>query len=247
MKYRILFLLLIPPALLFLCALVTIWMPLPDPFPPALSGERNRAAAIVIGVLGMGYVIGLAVYTVSSFLGAGRALDPVLTSLGLTAESYLVFGRRYRGTIEGREVAVRFVPGYGIRPAQLNVHVGATPGVRMAIGRQRPLLGCRDCARLAVDGSEPGDLQAYAAEEGPARRLLADPATREALARLLDDRKGVGLREIYLQPERVWLRARPQGMTEERLRQWLADLRTLAEAAERLLPSSGRRETWPPS
>ena len=70
--------------------------------------------------------------------------------MGLASESYLVFGRQYSGIVEGREVGVRFVPSQGVRPEQLNIHVSAKLGARMAVGRRRPLLDCRDCARLEV-------------------------------------------------------------------------------------------------
>ena len=148
MRSRILFLILVSPILLLLCALLFLWVPLPYPFPPTLSAGRNQISAIVAGILGSGYLIGLTVYVVSSFRRAGRVLDPVLTSTGLGSESYLVFGRQYRGVIDGREVEVRFVPSQGARSAQLDTHVGAKLGARMAVGQQRPLLYCRDCARL---------------------------------------------------------------------------------------------------
>lgn len=103
-----------------------------------------RAVKVARGVLGGlgGSNVGLAVYVASSFLRAGRILDSVLTPIGLVSGSYPVFGRRYHGVIEGREMEVYFVPSQGVRPAQLNVYVGADPGTRMAIGRQRPLLDC---------------------------------------------------------------------------------------------------------
>ena len=192
-------------------------------------------SALVTGVLGAGYVVGLAVYVVSTFLRAGRVLDPVLTAKGMVSKSYLVFGRQYQGELESRGVKVYFVPSQGVRPAQLNLYVEADIGTRVAIGWQRPLLDCRDCARLEVAGAELVGLQVYAQEEERAGRLLTDAASREAMTRLLDDREEYGFREIYLQPERVWLRAHPQGMTEGRFRQWLDDVLALAEAGEKAL------------
>jgi len=73
-------------------------------------------SAIAIGILGMGYLMGLAVYTISFFWRTGRILDHVLALRGLASENYLVFGRQYRGKSEGREMVVRFVPWQGIRP-----------------------------------------------------------------------------------------------------------------------------------
>jgi len=232
MRWRILLLILVPPILLFLCALLFLWAPLPHPFPPALSAGRDRISVIVTGILGIGYLIGLAVYVTSSFRRAGRVLDPVLTSTGLASESYLVFGRQYRGMIEGREVEVYFVPSQGVRSAQLSISVSAKLGARIAIGQRRPLLDCRDCARLEIAESGLSHLQFYAQEEGLARRLLADTASREALTRVMETHEEHGFRELYLQPQRVWLRAHPRRMTGELFRQWLEDVLALAEAGE---------------
>lgn len=234
-KLRILLMLLIPPILLFLCALIIIWLPLPQPFPPALSGGRNLMSAIVTGVLGAGYIVGLAVYVVATFLRAGRVLDPVLASAGMVSKSYLVFGRQYQGVLEGREVEVYFVPSSGISPAQLNVYVAAEIGTRVALGWRRPLLDCGNCERLEVAGTELRGVQMYAQEQEEERagRLLSNATSSKAIARLLADQEEYGIREIYLQPERVWLRARPQGMRGQLFRQWLDDVLALAEASEK--------------
>ena len=69
---RILFLILVPPVLLFGCALLMMSLPLPQPFPPPLSDGRNQMAAVITGILGVGYVFGLALYLVSSVLRVGR-------------------------------------------------------------------------------------------------------------------------------------------------------------------------------
>ena len=235
MRSRILFLILVSPILLLLCALLFLWVPLPYPFPPTLSAGRNQISAIVAGILGSGYLIGLTVYVVSSFRRAGRVLDPVLTSTGLASESYLMFGRQCRGKVEGREVEVRFVPSQGVWPAHLSLRVSAKLGSRMAIGQRRPQLDCRECVRLEVEESGLSHLQFYAQEEGHARRVLVDPASREALIRVMEAHEEQGFRELYLQPEWVWLRAHPRWMTEDLLRQWLEDVWALAEVGEEVL------------
>jgi hypothetical protein len=189
-------------------------------------------AAIVTGILGVSYIAGLTVYEVSTFLQAGRVLDSILASEGMISESYLVFGRRYQGEVEGRDVEVNFLPSQGIRPAQLNVYVETDIGTRMAIGRQRPLLDCRDCVRWEVAESRLGELQVYAEEEERVDYLLKEAVSREAVVRLLEDPKEYGFREIYLQPGRVWLHAHPQGMRGKLFRQWLEDVLVLAETGE---------------
>ena len=238
MKLRILLLILVPPVLFLLCALAILWIPLPQPFPPPFSGERNRISAITTGILGAMYVVGLAAYVITSVLRAGRILDPVLVPAGLASKSYLVFGRQYHGMIQSREVRVYFVPPQGISPAQLTVHVFASPGTRMSIGQKRSLLNGTDCTQLNAKELGLGHLQVYARDEESARTLLADPATRAALRRLVDDQEAPGSREVYLQPKSVWMRARPRRITEGQLRQWLDDLLVLAEASERKLDPS---------
>ena len=179
MKRHMLILILGYPFLLFGCALLMIWMPLPQPFSPALSGTRNRMAAIVIGLLGVAYVAGLGIYAVLHFLRAGRVLDPTLTAKGLTARGYALFGRRYRGEIEGREVEAIVMPAQGIRPAQLNITVQAVLGTRMAMGRKRPLLGCRGCTHVEGAGAAWDGYHIYAEDRTLALRLLNDPVGRE--------------------------------------------------------------------
>jgi hypothetical protein len=112
---------------------------------------------------------------------------------------------------------------------------GLTEEEIAVVGQGRPLLDCRDCAPLEIAGAELGDVQVYAQQERDARRLLADPVSREVLARLLRDQEGSGFREVYLQPGSVWLRARPRQVTEGRFRQWFDDALALAEAGEKAL------------
>lgn len=200
-------------------------------------------AAIATGILGAGYLLGLAVYVMASFLRAGRVLDPVLEPPGWISGSYLAFGQRYRGTVQGRGVEVTFLPSQGVSAAQLNVYVSASLGTRVAIARGKPLLDCGDCPRVNVDESPLGGFQVYSRDGEHARRLLADSEVRDALERLLDGREVAGTWEMYLQPERVWLRARPRGLTEELFRQWLDDLTALAEAGDKVLERHSAGDT----
>lgn len=235
MPLRILMMILVPVVLFLVCALIIMWLPLPQPFPAPLSGERTRMAAILVGVLGMGYLVGLIVYVTASFQQAGRILDPVLAPAGLDSKAYLLFGRRYHGPVQGRRVEVTYLPGQAMSRSQLNVYLDAALGTRIAIGRERPVLDCGDCPGVAVEAWEQVGFQVYAQDGAVARWLLADAEVSAALGRLLDERSGGGLRELYLQPERVWLRARPDGMSAEQFGRWFEDLLTLAAAGERAL------------
>jgi hypothetical protein len=229
---RVLLAIVVPVALIFGCALVLMWLPLPQPFSPALSDGRNRLAAVVTGILAGGYLIALAIWVVTSILGAGRILEPVLTAAGLASESYGLFGQRYRGAIQGRELEVTFLPAQGVAPAKLDVYVAADMGTRLAIGPSRPLLDCRDCPRLDLDGSGLDHFEVYAQDDTYARALLADAGSGDALRGLLDNQGRFGLCEVYVQPDRIWLRARPRALTAERFENWMADLLALAEVGE---------------
>ncbi len=235
---RILLLIFLLPILLLACALIALWMPLPHPFPAASSSERNLISAIATGILGLSYLVGLAIYVISSFLQAGRALDPVLAPSGLISESYMGFGRQYRGAIEGRQVEINFLPPQGIRPALLNVYVGAELGARMAVGRKKPLLDCADCPRVEIEETGLGQVGVYAQEEECARSLLSDAASVAALSRLMLAQETLGFSEMYWQPDRIWLRAHPRRVTEDQFRQWFEALLELAGASERVLEST---------
>ena len=230
---RVVLIILVPAILLFGVALLLLWLPLPGPLPAPLSRGRNLMAAVTTGVLGLGYVLGLAVYVISSVRQAGQTLDAALTARGLASSSYLGVGRRYHGLIGGRQVTVYFMPAQGIQRALVDVHVSADLGARAALGEGRPLLDCRDCARVTVEGADWGRFDVYGEDETWVRRLLADPARGALLLGLLGDRQRDGLRELYLQPDQVWLRARPTTpVTGEHVQRWLDDVLALAQAAE---------------
>ena len=230
---RILFLVLVPLVLIFACALLMIWAPLPRPFPPALSGARNKVAAIVTGVLGLGYVIGLTVTLVSAFAHGGRALDPAFTAAGLAPSSHLLFGRQYQGMIEGYPVDVTVMPPYRFQPAIVEIRIGAAVGTTIAAGHSKPLLDCRGCPALHLDQPGLAHIEAYARDPARALDLLADEQVAAALRELMADPEGAGTRELYLQPERVWLRAHSRTLDPVRVGAWLDALLALAQACAR--------------
>ena len=233
----ILLVILIPIVILFACVVGMMWIPLPGFLPPPLSQGRNLLAAITTGVLGMGYIVALTVYLVSAFLGAGRALERVCTSLGLVSHSYALVGRQYHGTVRGRQVSIDFMPARGFAPGVLNVYVQTNLPARIAIGHQSPLLDCANCPALVLTDPELGQLIVRTEQEAAARSLFEYPGVQAAVKRLMvrpetGDLKP-SLRELYLQPERVWFRAHPKRMGEDQLRAILDDLLDLVEAAAR--------------
>jgi hypothetical protein len=156
----------------------------------------------------------------------------VLESSGLASEPYLLFGRRYRGRAEGRDVSVTFLPAQGFRPAQLDLTVGAQLGLRAALAARRPLLDCGDCPRLELEPVDWDGPSLWTRDGEEVRRLLGDAAARAALGDLVGGAGGPRC-ELYLQPERMWLRMRGRRLTEAQLRRWLDGLLALAGAAER--------------
>jgi hypothetical protein len=225
---RLLLLLLILPVLLFCCALTMLRAPLPA----SLEGARNQGAAIATGLVGAGYLVSVVVYVITSLWRASRRLDPVLTALGFAAKPYALFGRQYRGFFHGRQVQVQYLPAQASRSARLDVTVDADLVARIAIGWQRPLLDCRDCPRIELNAQGLSQLEVYAQEEAQARSLLANVRARRAIQHLMDARSSSGQPEIYVQPDRIWLRARPWQIARGQIEAWLDDLLALAEAGE---------------
>jgi hypothetical protein len=69
----------------------------------------------------------------------------------------------------------------------------------------------------------PG-IQIYAADEARARAWLADESVQAALVRLLAAPDARGACELYVQPERLWFRARLRRKTEGEIAAWVADV-----------------------
>jgi hypothetical protein len=209
------------PILLLFCILSAYRAPLPA----SLSGSQDLAAALATGLAGAGYLLALALYLLWSVRRSARALDPILEPLGLVGTGCTGFGRRYTGSIDGRSVEVRYLPAIALGVARLGLLVEAQPDTRMVVSRERPLLDCRDCRQ--VDLGEGAPYQVYAQDVHNARRLLDDPAISEALDRVMSAKGGT---ELYLQPDRIWLCARPRNVAKEELEGWLRELMSLATA-----------------
>lgn len=230
---RVLLLILIPPIFLLFLALALMWLPLPQPLPASLTKEWNLVAALITGCLGIVWLIGLALYLLLSFRRAARVWDSVFTGRGLDPGDYALFGRQYRGLVEGREVVVRFMPGHRLRSPLLDVRVAADLKLRVAIGERKPLLDCAKCPRLDGRDLGLGSLQIFTEEAGPTRELLAEPALSACLLRLMSGQEWYSLRELYIQPGRIWLRARlSSSVTHGQIGGWFDDMLGLAQAAE---------------
>jgi hypothetical protein len=118
---------------------------------------------------------------------------------------------------------VRYFAGQALHAARLDIAVEAEPGTRMAVGRQRPLLDCRDCPQL--EGIEGVSYQVYAEDAVAARRWLANPGVRATLDPLMGGRGGP---ELYVQPDRLWFRIRPRHDVRAETVDWVQALVRLA-------------------
>ncbi|HCC79730.1 MAG: hypothetical protein A2X25_09160 [Chloroflexi bacterium GWB2_49_20] len=230
----IVFILLFTPILILGIALLLTLVPLPPPLPMAGSHARNLLAAILTGILGLVWATSLVIYLVASFLMAGRAFESTFTSRGLTAGSYLGLGRQYQGSIDGRQVEAQYSPGRMIQNGLLNIHIQTDTNLRMAVGVNRPLLDCITCQQ--VEGSSYGldDINVYAEDIPWAQNLLAESPNVELIRRLMDKSEKLGMREIYMQPGRIWLHARPSAQFDANYAQiWLQLLLDLSRAIEK--------------
>ncbi|MBU0492060.1 MAG: hypothetical protein KKB13_09445 [Chloroflexi bacterium] len=168
-----------------------------------------------------------------------RQLDAVFGPLGLRGSMYMLTGRRYHGTVAGREVNVRLYRGPTVElristPLQTRLNVVEKAAVI------RPLAGAFGYEPLAL--TDPG-LQALsitALDEDWARRLLTDPMVPALLQRLAIGEGKALVQQVVLQPGTLSLhRYRSRGLfgygiTPDLARQWLDDLLTLLRIAEGL-------------
>ncbi|MBN1316740.1 MAG: hypothetical protein JXA42_14775 [Anaerolineales bacterium] len=230
---RLVLMFLLIPIVLFGVALSLMWIPLPAPLPPVSSSGRNLMAAICTGLVGLVFLVGFAVYTIDFFRQAVHKLDNAFRPPLYSSQSYMGVGRQYRGTEQGRRVEVNYIPAARLQPALLNIYIDAGSGTSAAIGKERPLLDCRDCPLVEHLSSDLDGLEIYAADPEWMRSYLDDPSTRNAVIRLMEGKER-GFRELYIQPDRIWLRSHPRyNVSAEQVRRWCDDLLALAKAAER--------------
>jgi len=222
-------LLLFPPVLLFGLALGLMWVPLPQPFPDPLTADRNLMAAVITGILGLGYLVGMVFYVVARFRKASRRIDFVFAGKGLTPEPYMLFGRRYIGFLYEIPVDVDFIPARGVQRSLLNIYLNVNNDVRLAIGTGKALLDCRDCPQIAVEYPELKDLRIFSNDGTWLHNLLKTSLVRTHLSIIMKDQFVKGLREVYFMPGKIWLRALPTSrVMEDDINEWFGSLIMLA-------------------
>ncbi|MBS3783859.1 MAG: hypothetical protein KGY78_05410 [Anaerolineae bacterium] len=169
-----------------------------------------------------------------------RRLDEAFTPLGMEGERYMLTGRQYHGTVEGRDVDVRFYRG-----PMLELHLSTPLQTRFGVaevGSTTPALA-RLFGREPLDLDDPAlsGLRVYALDEGWSHSLLADPEAQRLVRQLLSAGESWALvRQVVLGPGAFRLRLyhsqRLFGfeITPEEAQRWLDDLLALTRIAERL-------------
>jgi hypothetical protein len=232
---RLVLLIFLIPIFLFLLALAMLWVPLPAPLPVVSSSGRNLLAAVCTGVVGLVLLGGVAVYTVNYIRRAGHWLDRVFPSPAYTFRPFMVAGRQYQGAEQGRRVEANYIPAARVQPALLNLYVDAESKISAAIGTKRPIMDCRDCPRVENLGCDLDELLIYSADPEWIRRYLDNSTIRNIIIDMLVE-KGPGMRELYIQPDKIWLRSHPSsGISAEQVRRWCSDLLELAKMAEAVI------------
>lgn len=234
MKIPFILLMLAPPILILLIALLMLYIPLPAPFPPAGSHARNLPAAITTGILGLAWVAILIIFVINSFLSAGHVLDSAFSSLGFKGSNYLIIGRQYQGSKESRKITAQYLPGLTLQNPLFEIRVETNTNENMAIGREKPLLGCVDCRKVDTTSIQLENFQIYAQDITRAQETLKEPKIANLIIRLMDESDGAGFREVYIQPGSIWLHSRSSVKFEEKnIQNYLDLLLDLAEIIER--------------
>ena len=133
--------------------------------------------------------------------------------------------------MEGHPLSIEFQPARSPKSHLLNVYLSLAGGGQAAIGLSRPLLECRDCSEVSFSEPDLANLRVFAADEAWIRAVLADASTQAALAGLIHGDAWRGLSEVYLKPDRLWLRAHPRLAQDDSV-EWLPALMILARAVE---------------
>ena len=175
-----------------------------------------------------------------TFYRRKRWLDSLFTPWGLTGSRYMISGRQYQGSVQGREVTARFYRG-----PTLELYVGTPLQTRLGIaeksGTSLTVAGMLGRESLSLDDPDLAGLRIFALDEAWARALLADPEAKALLLRLMRAGEGwVLMPQLFLQPGAFYLRLYRNknlfryGVEPEEAQAWLNDLLALARCAESL-------------
>ncbi|MBN1437120.1 MAG: hypothetical protein JW936_08585 [Sedimentisphaerales bacterium] len=229
---RIILILFAAPIILLGFALLVMLVPLPGPLPEARSDGRNLIAAISTGILALIGLVTLTIHIVRALRLSGNLEQSLLepfTKETFTCENYQVVGRKFQGQVAGCSVQAEFIPPKAMQHALLNIYVQADIGFNAAIGAAKPILAQRGCKQVELADEVLKHLRIYSDNEEQLKNLLQRSEYKQAIAQLLSEQKLLGLRELYIQPKKIHLRARPTAaVTSQHTEQWLKNLITLA-------------------
>ena len=103
--------------------------------PRSLFKGYNHFAALLVGFLGIIFLLWISFYLISYVTGISRSFDSVMREAGLDSERYMLFGRSYNGKINGSKVSVHFIPSTGLRPALFNIYIESNSETNFTISK----------------------------------------------------------------------------------------------------------------
>lgn len=175
-----------------------------------------------------------------TFYRRKRWLDSLFIPWGLAGSAYMISGRQYQGSVQGREIIARFYRG-----PTLDLYVGTPLQTRLGIAEKSQtglaLAGMLGRQPISLAAPDLEALSVFALDEEWARSLLARPEARMLLQRLMKAGESwVLIQQVYLQPGAFHLRLYRNknlfryDIEPAEVREWLDDLMALARVAEGL-------------
>jgi hypothetical protein len=200
--------------------------------PRSLFKGYNQFAALLVGFLGIIFLLWISFYLISYVTGISRSFDPVMREVGLDSERYMLFGRSYNGKIKGRKVSVHFIPSTGLRPALFNIYIESNSETNFTISIDTPLMVGKDYQEVEGFGTEFGNIKVYSPDLDKAINYLENKDIRNLIISLMENQSIYGLREIYIQHDQLWLRSHPRNINKGIIKNWLKDTVNLASEIE---------------
>jgi hypothetical protein len=173
------------------------------------------------------------------FSRRARQYDGIFAPLGLEGKMYMLSGRRYQGTVQGRQMDVKVYRGPALdmqitTPLQTKLSVANSDTVSVGLAR---VFG-----REPLPLSDPGlsGMTVFTHDEGWTHSLLANAEVQDSLRRLILNDGGYLMRQVHLEPGKLRLflyRSRQMfkfGITADEVSQWVDALISIARIAESL-------------
>lgn len=229
--------------LLPLCVLAAI-----VPLPASVDRGFAMIAALLLWMM-ICFVATLG-YIAWMFAQRAQRLDAAFTPLGLHGQFYMLSGRSYQGTVNGRAVNV-----YLYKGPYLDIYIESALGTRVGISNADALVDfigrSKQADPLSLLDSDLSSLRVYSADVTWAQalmdlpliksallRLLAEPAAEQRFVRILPD--AILFRIHYTQPQNA---AAPASITALAVGAWFDDLLALLRVAESLPEPQERLES----